>query len=510
MRRSFFPFFLSLFLSVSCISPAPEGDSDSFISYSGPIAVRSGSVVESSDSYFVSQKMAELFISSQKENPEIVSIEPYGMDGITCLYVINFESGYKIVAADTRVQPILAECEEGRLSPSETDNTGVKVWLEDTADRIRVLKKYNPKVPEDYSDLWLPYRSQEESVIQTRATRDSSFFEEDFIWIRVVESSIITVFTNANQSALMTTKWGQGDPWNAKMPIYTSGYSCVTGCAAVAVSQVLRYFNKKGNNPTALYHSVSVSSTTPYYVFYTINGYLLYRLFLNTNLSRSNYTSPSSRWNDMPDTRYGSHTKYVSRLMLDIGNRINVHYSDLFSFVDPDTINFTYSIPNLSQCGISSSYAPYDFSSVETDINAKKPVIVSAYSDSTQIGLSGGHTWVIDGCHDYLQYYITTETYYYIPSEDYYSYSNVVDVYTDDEMMSINPNVYNGMQNVSSSTHTVKDLHMNWGWDGNGDGYYNMLNGNDWLLPSGDTTLNYLYGRRMHYNISTNQLPQYY
>ena len=101
-------------------------------------------------------------------------------------------------------------------------------------------------------------------------------------------------------------------------------------------------------------------------------------------------------------------------------------------------------------------------------------------------------------------------TYYYIPSEDYYSYSNVVDVYTDDDMMSINPNVYNGMQNVSSSTHTVKDLHMNWGWDGNGDGYYNMLNGNDWLLPSGDTTLNYLYGRRMHYNISTNQLPQYY
>ena len=500
MRRSFFPLLLSLFLSVSCISLAPEGDSDSFISYSGPIAVRSGSVVESSDSYFVSQKMAELFISSLKENPEIVSIEPYGMDGVTCLYVINFESGYKIVAADTRVQPILAECKEGRLSPSETDNPGVKVWLEDTADRIRVLKKYNPKVPEDYSDLWSPYRSQVESVIQTRATRDSSFFDEDYIWIRVVESSVIPLYSNVNQDALMTTKWGQGYPWNIAMPAdYYSGESCLTGCAAVAVSQVLRYFNKKGYYPTALYHSVSVASTTPWYIP-GLNG-----VFVTTTLSKSNYTSPSSRWGNMPDTKYGSHTNYVSRLMLDIGKRINMFYSEDNSIVIIDTAHF--SVPNLSLCGISSSFASFDFSLVAADIYSKRPVIVTAYTSPTLP--REGHTWVIDGCHDYSQYHITTETYYYIPSEDYYSYSNVVDVYTNDEMMSINPNVYNGMQNVSSSTLTVKDLHMNWGWDGDGDGNYDMLNSNNWIYSNGGMSWNFLYTRIMDYNISTSQLPQY-
>lgn len=498
MRPSIFYLFIVLLVSVSCVETAFEGVDEAYLAHSGPIAVRSGSITESSDSTFVSQKMAELFISSQKENPPIISIDPYEIDGVVCLYVVNFANGYKIVAADTRVQPILAECEEGNLSLEKTDNPGVKVWLEDTADRIRVLKNSLLTVEEDYSALWSPFSNQKDPSISTRATRDSSFFEEEYIWIRVLETNTLTVYSNANQPALMTTKWGQGYPWNNTMPNdYITGVRCPTGCAAVAISQVLRYFNKKGDYPTALYHSVSVNGITPWYIP-ELNWYIV-----KTTLSRSGYSSSSSRWSNMPDTQDGSHTNYVSSLMLDIGNRVDMHYCQYFSYVEPDT---NYSIPNLSQCGISSSYAPYSFSTVASNINAKKPVIVSAYTDSTQTGLSGGHTWVIDGCHDCLLYYLTTETYYYIPSEDYYSYSNVVDVYTNDEMMAINPNVYDGMQNVSYTTHTMKDLHMNWGWDGDCDGNYYLLNSNDWIVHSGNSTLNFLYNRRMHYNISTSQL----
>ncbi|MCR5549275.1 MAG: C10 family peptidase [Bacteroidales bacterium] len=498
MKRFVLFLFLVLPVAISCDGFASESVDGECLVSSGQIAVRSGSADVASDSMFVSQKMAELFISSQKDNPSIINIEPYELDGVVCFYVINFEKGYKIVAADTRVQPILAECEEGNLSPDKTDNPGVKVWLEDTADRIRVLKRFNLSVEEDYSDLWSPFRDQKKPSIRTRAMRDSSFFDEEYIWIRVVETNTVSIYSNADQPALMTTKWGQGYPWNATMPNdYLTGVSCLTGCASVAVSQVLRYFNKKGDYPTALYHSVSVNSVTPLYVP-GLNWFIV-----ETTLSRSGYTSSSSRWSNMPDTRSGSHTSYVSRLMLDIGNRVDMHYCQYLSYVEPGIL---YSIPNLPQCGISSSYAPYNFSTVAADIRSKKPVIVSAYTDSTQTGLSGGHTWVIDGCHDYLLYYFTTETYYHILSADYYSYSNVVDVYTESEMMTVNPNVYDGMQNVTSSSHTMKDLHMNWGWDGDGDGNYNMLSSNNWIVPSGGSTLNYLYERRMHHNISTTQL----
>ncbi len=499
-----FPLFLCLYLSVSCISLAPEGENDCLESDSGPIAVRSGSVVEPSDPFFVSQKMAELFISSRKENPEIISIEPYEMDGVVCLYVINFEKGYKIVSADTRIQPILAECDEGSLYPEETDNPGQKVWLEDTADRIRVLKRYKPTVKEDYSDLWTPYKAHDDSFVMTRAmTRDSLWLDEEFIWIRVLESSSQTLYSHANQSALMTTKWGQEYPWNVKMPDdYVTDNPCLTGCAAVAISQVLRYFNKRGNYPTDLWHTVSVSSTTPHYYSYTLGGNTYYRVYVTTTLSKSGYTSNSSRWGNMPDTRNGSYTKYVSRLMLDIGNRVNMFYSEFDSHVIGDTLQYT--IPNLSQCGISSSYAPFNFSQVAANINMQWPVIISAFT-SPDLPREG-HVWVIDGCHDFSYDYTTIETFYCISPDDYYSYSNVVDIYTCDEMMYNYPNVYNGMQTVTHSNHTSKNLHMNWGWDGNGDGYYDMLNSDDWLYSEGNTTANYLYTRCMHYNISTSQL----
>ena len=496
MKRPVIISSLSLLLAVSCVALAPEGNDDSFKTNSGPIVVRSSPVVELSDPCFVTQKMAELFITSYKENAEIVSIEPYEVDGVVCLYIINFENGYKIISADTRIQPILAECDEGSLYPEETDNPGVIVWLEDTADRIRILKRYNLTVKEDYSDLWQSFRSKDDSPIQTRVSiSDSLFFGEDMIWIRVIESSVMTAYSNANQSPLITTKWGQGSPWNAAAPIdIISGYRSLTCCAAVAVAQVLRYFNKKGTSPTDLWHTAFVSSSIPV----VKNNHV----YVTTTLSRSGYTSNSSRWNQMPDTQIGSHTEYVARLMLDIGNRINVYYSANESVVFPDTSVCV--VPNLPQCGISSSFASYTFSQVRTDINAKKPVIVSA---RTGQGLSGvGHIWVIDGCHDLSQIYLTTETYYYISPNDYYSYSNVVDVYTCDEMMSINPDAYHGMQTVSSTTHTSKDLHMNWGWDGNEDGFYNMLDSNDWTATPGNTPLNFLYTRLLNYNIATGQL----
>ena len=504
MNRSVISNFLILLLSVSCSSIVIEREDDGSHFDNRSLAVRSRSASETEDLYFVSQRMAELFISSQKSNPRIVGIEPYEMEGVVCLYVINFENGYKIVSADTRTQPVLAACEEGVLHPGETDNPGVKVWLEDTADRIRFLKKYNPEVKEDYSDLWSPFRSYDSGPIPTRAVNDSLFFDEDLIWIRVVESSVLTSYCNANQSALMTTKWGQGSPWNAAAPLdYVTGMRCVTGCAAVAVSQVLRYFNKKGSSPTDLWHTAYVSSTTPHFYPIFVDGNTYYQVFVTTTLTKSWYTSNSSRWGKMPDTQTGSHTEYVARLMLDIGNRVDMQYSQVLSVVVPDTLNYTYSIPNLPQCGISSSYAPFHFPSAAMDIQSKKPVIISAYCDPAP---SGGHVWVMDGCHDLCQIHTTTETFYCISPEDYYSYSNIVDVYTVGEMMSINPNVYHGMQTTVSSTHTYKDLHMNWGSDGDGDGYYNMLNSDDWILPSGDTTLNFLYERRMHYNISTSQI----
>ena len=407
------------------------------------------------------------------------------------VFIINHRKGYTIIAADTRVQPILGESESGVLSLQSCDNPGVKVWMEDTADRILILKKENPIVKKDYSDLWQPFKEKTYIPVQTR------IIDVDSIWIRVVETSSQTLYYHADQSALLTTKWGQKAPWNAKMPQdYITGGRCATGCAAVAVSQILRYFNKRGNYPTDLWHNIAIQSTTPVYNPFN------YTWYLKTSLSKSNHKTNSSRWNSMPDTKLGSHTSYVSQLMLDIGNRINMFYSENDSFVTGDSLQ--YSIPNLSQCGISSRFAPFNFSLAASNIEMGWPVIVSAFTSPTLP--REGHVWIIDGCKDYSRTYTTTETFYCIHPDTMSGYSNIVSVYSYDEMMSIYPEAYSGMQTVSSVEYTMRNLHMNWGWDGDGNGNYDMLIDDDWIYSQGTSSVNLLYSRSMHYHIQTSQL----
>ena len=48
---------------------------------------------------------------------------------------------------------------------------------------------------------------------------------------------------STEQNYLLTTQWGQGDPYNAKCPIVNGGRA-VTGCVATAMAQIINYENK--------------------------------------------------------------------------------------------------------------------------------------------------------------------------------------------------------------------------------------------------------------------------
>lgn len=434
------------------------------------------------DKYGVTQRMAEIFISSNKENPPFLSVEPYLIDGITCFYIFNFENGFKVVSADTRLQPILAESNKGCLVPSETGNPGVKVWLKDTADRIRELKENNLETGEDYSGLWSAYRLPEKrDVVTTRS------YDVDSVWVLMYDTSTDTLSYNAKVGPLLSTEWGQGSPWNSKMP-QVGSYRCVTGCVAVATAQVLYYFNRRGMAPKDFWETISIQNTS---LCPTHGGLLV-------TLNKSNYNSNSTKWNAMT-----SNSNNVSYLMLDLGERLKMHYGIFGSGVIYASDG---SIPRLSDCGINSSFNAFSFSRAMQSILGYKPLIVGAMSDP--LG-DDGHVWVIDGCKDYSIRYTSDRTYYCIHPEELISYPNNFGVLTYEEMMSLYPDASGGWYQLS---HTVtydnqNSLHMNWGWDGNNDGWFNLLDTNDWIYsdPFGNT-YNYLYNRVIHYNITTSQL----
>ena len=448
--------------------------------------VRSDIKKQMENKHDITQKMAELFIAAQKEFPPVVSVEPYSIDDITCFYIFNFEKGFKIVSADSRVQPILAESSEENLFPDKTDNKGIKVWLEDTADRIRVLKVNDIETKKDYSDFWSAF-IDDSSVIQTRSLDPN----QDSVWIKTVDVTSNPYTINAHVLPLTTTMWGQGSPWNQKMPTLGNAH-CATGCVAVAISQVLYYFHVKDGYPNDLWHNISIQSqsncTDPDH-----NGGII------VTLSKSNHVNNSSRWINMPLVPLGSNSSYVSDLMLDIGERVNMHYGINESFVYP---NSDWSLPNITSCGISNSFGSYSFANVKNNLINAKPVIVVAWLTPYH---EGGHAWVIDGCEDYVLRDIETITYRYVATEDILNYDNWVATYSNEDMLYMYPNAYNGMQVVNTYYTDIKQLRMNWGHDGIGNsGYYGVLDSSDWVDPY--NSLNFKYSRVIHYNISTSSL----
>ena len=432
----------------------------------------------------VTQQMAELFILSDKTNPRIARVDPYVVDGCTCFYVFNFDKGFKIVSADTRVSPILAESTDENLYPDQVHD-GLRVWLEDTGDKIKQVKENDINTKEDYSALWAAYKAGSVEIPQTRSWPTNI----DSVWVKSVDYSSTITSATAHVPHLLMTKWGQEYPWNVNMPILF-GQNCLTCCVAVAISQVLYYNYANNNVPHDFWQSISIANTTPMPYPYDDK--------VTVTLNKSNYTTYSYRWFYMPLLAAFEHYQYVSDLMLDIGERLPVYYGIDESIAFHDS---SYSIINISQCGISSSHDSYSFSTVEADLVSGKPVIVSAWILPYTSSL--GHTWVIDGCDDYIQKNITTETYNYVSIDDLENYPESIICYSNEQMLSMYPYAIDGMQVVNTTYVPVQRLLMNWGYDGQGDdAYYGILDTSSWDYNN----VSFNYHRHIHYNISTSQI----
>lgn len=486
MKRSFYyvPILLVATSIYSCSRVDIQDISNGIINRNSTVMTKSLGETVGNQDFDISLQMAELFIRSDKTNPRITRVDPYVLDDCTCFYVFNFDKGFKIVSADTRVSPILAESAEENLYLEQV-HEGLRVWLEDTGDIIKQIKSNNIDTKEDYSVFWSAFKPEPVEIPQTRSWPTNL----DYVWVKTVDYSSTVYSANAHVPHLLLTKWGQYYPWNVNMPI-TDGQHCLTCCVAVAISQVLYYNFVNNNVPHDFWHSISIASTSP-----APSPYYDKKI---VTLNKSNYTTYSYRWFFMPQFAAFENTQYVSDLMLDIGERLPVYYGINESVARHDQ---DYKIINLSLCGISSSHSSYTFSTVEADLVNGKPVIVSAWI-SPNPG-SPGHTWVIDGCDDYTLKNITTETFNYVSIDDLENYPESIICYSNEQMLSMYPYAIDGMQVVNTTYVPVKRLLMNWGYDGQGDdAYYGILDTSSWDYC--DVSFN--YHRHIHYNISTSQI----
>lgn len=309
-------------------------------------------------------------------------ITPIVESADTLLYVINYEKdgGWILASADKRVPLVVARAETGRFDLQEiSHHKGLSIWLDNVKADIAYLKEHPDYVPD--SSLIQP-------VIPT-SLQTKGGGEHEGEWLQLVYT-IMDVQPRYETGHMLSTHWGQYEPWNEAVPLNGNGGRCPTGSATTAVAQLAYYLHYKIGKP----------ASSPIYAE-CIDNYSAYNS--NHSLIVLHSSSPY-RWDYMDiDSTNTTQTgrAAVAGLMAQIAKDLNI------SFYADST-----STPSFSDI---QNYLTNQSVSCHTPDNYNAPIVYLCleYGDPVLIKLTssslGSCFAIIDGLKEYYYHY----AYYY-------------------------------------------------------------------------------------------------
>ncbi len=419
--------------------------------------------------YFVTATDLENFVefrrtTSKRSNFSVKEVKSYGFDSSqTLFYILNYEEGWEIVAADKRLQPTLAHGDSGEFT-MECDNEPMKFWMNMLAEGVlqkrltsvdSVLSTTNTIVSTNsdtsavssseklYIDLWeniyILNQVTKGNIIDTPLTVPNNTYS--YIYFLDSEQTTVTI----DIGPLLETSWGQGHPWNVYCPLKTDGSNgrAPTGCVAVAGAQTMYYLQD--------FFDLEVLSPTSGICTGNINNY-------QQTLTNLSFTA----WDNMAHTYYEStyNTNLSALLLAYVGIMVEVDYGNdgtSASTMDlPEKVFTPYGI----DCDTSDDY---DSDYIIQNVTDSIPVILKG-RDALLFG--SGHAWVTDG---YRREVIRT-TNYYLCSNMFLTqaYINTLDR-TDANII------------VEEDSLVAEYIHMNWGWSASQDGWFTLVPAEWWL-----------------------------
>lgn len=454
---------------------------------SKPGAIKANKLADESVGFNVSLKTASYLASLT--NPDIKGIEAVVSPAKdTLMYFVNFKEGWIVIAADKRVDPVLALSKKGNLSLTNMDNPGVAVWFNDVADKLVAIKQAGKSVKYDSKTFnrWViiekaAYLSNNNvAIFKTKRKTSKLKSASEEIFGMVYARRLVSVTTGSaptiQKGHLLQTKWGQGSDWNMNTPFALKDNAwvhCKTGCVAVSTAQIIYYLHYRLNKPTGLYHTVSST------------GYIYDSDNYSVNFSRADYVDPSPRWDQMAHYWWDSNTMYASDLMADIGNRVGMKYGADGSEASPSTSAF-------NAYGITCVQSGFNSTTILSELDNNIPVMLGAYATRTPhyilwwvsyYSYGDGHSWVCDG----YQKQGTSYTYNYV--WDLLSYDPMYGDYDPNnpyiESVSYDEGnamgLYDGKTDPRTDSYYTPFLLMNWGWN---NSYYDDVLYSTWPTNS--------------------------
>lgn len=352
-------------------------------------------------------------------------------DNDTLAYIVNYNAGWELLAADDRYTPILAKG-EGEYNLEEL-NPGQKVWLESELSNIKALRDGalvidNVEIKRN-QNFWRKLEGP-----QTITKADGDPYEDNQYWelVEIIDYDYEVETTGH----LINTKWGQGTPWNCYVPFVEgfSGSRCLVGCVGVAGAQLLNFLHYDISKPVNFYTSGVFTGDKDDYTY----------SFSNTS---------ATAWDGMAVNMFDSSSSINQTALL----LAWVAYQIRSDFGENGTEAKVSDLRNiLADLGI--TFLSSDYDNMTNDIsyylkNKRQPCILSAYRNRVSIGgvtfsYTDGHAWLVDGYH--------TDKYY---TKYVYRWSSRTDNH-----------IYEYNEIKEEVEVTEEDyLLMNWGWDGYGD-----------------------------------------
>jgi hypothetical protein len=322
------------------------------------------------------------------------------------------KEGFTIASGDPRIPLVFAVVEEGQLSDT-LFNAGLAIllrnidhacmaYLNETTLRMQeaVITKTHYS---GFADI--------DALYPTGIIDEIRQIGNDRLELRL-QTRIYQNYSSAGP--LITTEWGQRSPYNDSIPYVCGTGRAPTGCATIAVGQLLAYYKKPERLAT----------------FWT--NYL---------------SSPSNP----------TLIRQLSKELATLATSMNADYG-----CSNTGIYTTAAANTLTNAGLNCTLSGDVTTSTKTSkLSAGKPF----YIRGTQSGASGGHAWIIDGYYKRNNNLKVTWHYEYYPTSGITNSNQIPDYYWT-ELRQFTP------ESVLNLPETFTYFHCNWGWLGDDNGWY--------------------------------------
>lgn len=395
-----------------------------------------------------------------------LSVEPILFDNDTVMYLVNYADGWEVLSADRRVSKVLIYSNSGNISLEElTENLSGNDFFYNLSEGMRMIINEDTFEGIDtlFSDSWEgSYGSGDRGQINTRI-------------VKVLLNTTTLNLVTQTKDHLMSTRWGQGYPWNQYSPFKDSTKTecCYAGCVPVAIAQAAYYLHNKIGVPQYTYGDAFCEAFIPS----SCDSIVLQP----GDVWFSSYSA--SHWSDMPlDAAVTSGADKVSALLLRIGYLIAARYKRDATSAYIGWIYYPLEHLNISSETDSITSLAFLSSTIKSDVYDNELPVLLSIEDTVR---RKGHCVVVDG-YKYIKNQITSYYAYYITGDD-----GLI-------LLGQQPDSYGTVVSEEESYFAA----VNWGWDGSYDStslgtiWYNLAD--DWIV----STRNYSRKRKIIHNLS--------